>query len=171
MKCLACGSFMPTERAGKYEVDVCGKCDSVWFDREEASSYIRRLIVKTEASAATPPMMEPKRPLIDATEAGVQSERLTCPRCYLELKPFNFAYDSNVFVAKCPQCQGIWATKDQLAAIAAHLKRHPADTMIGAAISERAARQASMDPENAVPQVQAWIDKVETVIDAFMDLY
>ena len=41
------------------------------------------------------------------------------------MKEFNFAYDSNIFLDKCPRCGGIWTDAGEILKVAEHLKMDP----------------------------------------------
>jgi len=38
------------------------------------------------------------------------------------MKQFNYAYDSNIFLDRCPDCGGIWADAGEMLQVARHLK-------------------------------------------------
>jgi Zn-finger nucleic acid-binding protein len=38
---------------------------------------------------------------------------------------FNFAYDSNVFLDRCPRCRGIWTDPGEILKVAEHMKMDP----------------------------------------------
>jgi Zn-finger nucleic acid-binding protein len=48
-----------------------------------------------------------------------------CPECRAAMKEFNFAYDSNIFLDKCPRCGGIWTDAKEILKVAEHLKMDP----------------------------------------------
>jgi Zn-finger nucleic acid-binding protein len=48
-----------------------------------------------------------------------------CPECRAAMKEFNFAYDSNIFLDKCPRCGGIWTDAGEILKVAGHLKMDP----------------------------------------------
>ena len=48
-----------------------------------------------------------------------------CPRCGILTEMFNYCYDSNIFLDKCPSCHGLWADKGELERVAQHLKGNP----------------------------------------------
>ncbi|MDO9464931.1 MAG: rhomboid family intramembrane serine protease [bacterium] len=69
-----------------------------------------------------------------------------CPRCNQKLKVFNYAYDSNVFLDKCPHCQGMWADEGEAKKLARYLKEDPRITSIAKSfIKKDRAMQDSQD--------------------------
>jgi Zn-finger nucleic acid-binding protein len=59
-----------------------------------------------------------------ASPASEKRLRL-CPQCQAAMKGFNFAYDSNIFLDKCPRCGGIWTDAGEILKVAEHLKMDP----------------------------------------------
>jgi Zn-finger nucleic acid-binding protein len=59
--------------------------------------------------------------------ASSDSEKRTSfyPECQVVMKEFNFAYDSNIFLDKCPRCGGIWTDAGEILKVAEHLKMDP----------------------------------------------
>ena len=56
-----------------------------------------------------------------------ESEALArkCPQCYIAMKEFNYAYDSNVFLDRCEKCKGIWLDPNEIIDIAKHIQYNP----------------------------------------------
>jgi len=51
-----------------------------------------------------------------------QRQPRLCPECQAVMREFNFAYDSNIFLDKCPRCSGIWTDAGEILKVAEHLK-------------------------------------------------
>jgi Zn-finger nucleic acid-binding protein len=56
---------------------------------------------------------------------GNESKKL-CPRCGVATDVFNYSYDSNVFLNRCPVCHGVWADRGEVEHVACYLKGNPA---------------------------------------------
>jgi Zn-finger nucleic acid-binding protein len=63
-----------------------------------------------------------KRPI---APKEVNRSQKKCPKCKVSLEVFNYSYDSNVFLDRCPNCLGIWADKGELSALAKYIKGNP----------------------------------------------
>jgi Zn-finger nucleic acid-binding protein len=48
-----------------------------------------------------------------------------CPHCQAAMTEFNFAYDSNIFLDRCPRCRGIWTDPSEIIKVAEHMKMDP----------------------------------------------
>ncbi len=111
MKCPSCSAALQEERTSSYRVFVCSDCQGMWFDPGEAISYAKVLA----ASRGEPvhydfsSRMNPLNPLKQEAREGHRP----CPRCSVGLDLVNYAYNSNVFVEKCPQCEGLWTDKGE----------------------------------------------------------
>jgi Zn-finger nucleic acid-binding protein len=57
-----------------------------------------------------------------------------CPQCSLAMREFNYAYDSNVFLDRCGQCNGIWLDPNEIIDIAAHIQYNPDVDAVGRAM-------------------------------------
>jgi membrane associated rhomboid family serine protease/Zn-finger nucleic acid-binding protein len=59
---------------------------------------------------------------------------LNCPRCCVRLEKFNYAYDSNIILDKCPKCDGMWTDGGEIQKVAKHIKQYPQMFEIGKSI-------------------------------------
>ena len=108
-------------------VDVCTKCSGIWFDSGELQVFLKELVDKGKVVAKKTRLFQPKDV---ATEDQSMKKKRLCPKCNLVMKTFNYAYDSNVFVDKCPECNGIWTDKGEAKQLASYLKEDPREVMI-----------------------------------------
>ena len=110
----------------------------MWFDPDEIGLVAAELIAEG---------IVPDEPARDAFNVhprprnDAEPSRL-CPRCGVWTQLFNYAYDSNVFLNKCPTCHGLWADKADMQRIAQYLKGNPAvnryaESLVGAVVKER----------------------------------
>lgn len=86
------------------EIDVCPHCHGIWFDHGELVDFVKKL--------SESPKIKPKeRVRSERRDAGRSSHRglkpRACPRCDTEMRVFNYAYDSNVYLDRCPDCTGV----------------------------------------------------------------
>jgi Zn-finger nucleic acid-binding protein len=122
LKCPVCDENLEKVIYENQEVDVCQSCGGVWFDKEELLNVVDRLLSKNLIEPASIKEAYEKKAM--ASRDVEQSSRY-CPRCKAELKVFNYSYDSNVFLDRCPSCQGIWADRSELEAVGKYLKGNP----------------------------------------------
>jgi len=115
-------------------VDICPDCKGVWFDSGEFVDFVRTLTESEEISPQTPQLFKP--PAIQTVDIGKEQDKI-CPRCRQKLKIFNYAYDSNVFLDKCPHCQGMWADGGEVKEVARYLKEDPRITAIAEGLIQR----------------------------------
>ncbi len=122
MKCPVCSAELASNSYGCQTIDVCPQCGGIWFDSEELSAVANDMIQKDfiqkqKPAAAFHPGLQP---------ADEKESNIFCPRCGILTKVFNYCYDSNVFLNKCPSCHGIWADQGELEDVAQYLKGNPA---------------------------------------------
>jgi len=131
MKCPFCVSELKQVKSKSAIVDICPKCKGIWFDSGEIVDFIRSLTESQELSPQTPELFKPRE--VEAP-GSIEQEHKICPRCDKTLRTFNYAYDSNVLLDKCPDCSGIWADSGEIQQIASYLKKDPAITAFGKSV-------------------------------------
>ncbi len=89
MDCPTCHKPLSSESLLGQTVDRCGDCDGLWLDDTELGLIVRQA-----------------RPTVDPVRTISCRDGVTCPKCEELLTPFNYAYDSGVFVATCTSCRG-----------------------------------------------------------------
>jgi len=121
MKCPVCQTTLsPSFYAGQ-TIDICKQCGGVWFDSEELSP-----VVKTVAEQNDIPPLSVKETLNrTAPEPLCAEQDKLCPRCNIPTSLFNYSYDSNIFLNRCPSCRGIWADRGELRQLARYSKGNP----------------------------------------------
>jgi Zn-finger nucleic acid-binding protein len=70
------------------------------------------------------------------TDAGIQETGRLCPRCRKPMRKFNFAYDSNIILDRCPSCGGIWADRGEVFQMATYIKGNPRLNRLGLSVLE-----------------------------------
>ena len=109
-------------------IDHCPKCNGIWFDTDELGQAIMAL----KSDDHTPPSETDSTVTIHARPPHtVRENDRFCPRCRQKLKKFNYGYDSNVFLDRCPDCQGIWTDTGEVKQIIEYLKPNPKAEELG----------------------------------------
>jgi membrane associated rhomboid family serine protease/Zn-finger nucleic acid-binding protein len=128
MKCPFCSNRLQAVKFKSDVVDICPSCRGIWFDSGEFVAFVNELAKSEEITPETPPLFKP-RPVQPAGKTEEQSR--ICPRCKKKMRKFNYAYDSNVFLDKCPNCGGIWTDGGEVRQIARYLKHNPQTVAFG----------------------------------------
>lgn len=138
MKCPVCGCNLSPYSYGGQKIDVCPECHGIWFDRGEIAAVAKEMIRTKEvpdqdAKDAFPAASKPP---------GNDEVQKVCPKCRVPTDVVNYSYDSNVFVNKCPTCQGVWVDRGELERVALYIKGNPAVSRYTQALVEELARNA-----------------------------
>ncbi len=138
MNCPACRvpmkEYLYKERI---PVDVCKKCRGVWFDQGEMNPFLS-MWTATHPDLPDAPISL-NRDITDPTcldEAG-----RPCPRDHGAMKKYNFAYDSNVILDRCPTCEGVWVDKPEIRRLAVYMKGNPKLDRLGESVAEHVQKQ------------------------------
>jgi membrane associated rhomboid family serine protease/Zn-finger nucleic acid-binding protein len=143
MKCPSCSNRLRQTKTKSAFVDVCPSCKGIWFDAGELADFVKTL---AESEDICPEKIKLFHHRDVRSVYNGQEKNRSCPRCAKELQRFNYSYDSNVFLDKCPDCGGIWADGGEVRQIASYLKDDPKVTAIGRDLAEMI--QASQDLES-----------------------
>lgn len=107
MQCAKCrGVLFPIE-IGLIQVDRCGRCSGLWFDRDELDAVLQRqggFVLEKKAGARDRPSADDHRP-------G------TCPRCQTRLERIPSLVADDLGYDECAQCGGIWLDAGELATL------------------------------------------------------
>jgi Zn-finger nucleic acid-binding protein len=87
-----------------------------------------------------------------------------CPECQVVMKEFNFAYDSNIFLDKCPRCGGIWTDAGEILKVAEHLKMDPRIYEVGHGLI------GEDDVTRDIRRVEIFINIVLRIVMAFFKI-
>ena len=90
MKCPACRVPMYVAEYRQIELDLCGRCEGVWFDRGELAL-----------------LLGDERPLSTTAAASDEATR-SCPLCDKPMTKVNIGPGGRVVVDQCPQGCGLW---------------------------------------------------------------
>ncbi len=131
MNCPACHGTLESFAFGGETIDRCPDCDGIWFDAGELAPVTEEWIRQGRVSAAD--IRSAYRPIV---RGPVQEAERMCPCCATVMPVFNYAYDSNVFLNKCPTCDGVWTDAGELDGVARYLKGHPAVNRYAASLTQ-----------------------------------
>jgi membrane associated rhomboid family serine protease/Zn-finger nucleic acid-binding protein len=115
---------------GKIQIrnNVCPGCNGIWSDAGEFVNLVSELAKSQEIAPETLQLFKPR----EARPPGkIEEGPRMCPRCNAGMRKFNYAYDSNVFLDKCPNCGGIWMDGGEVRQIARYLKHNPDTVAFG----------------------------------------
>lgn len=134
MKCPSCSGRLREIKSKTALVDICRDCMGIWFDSGEFVDFARKLTESEKISPTETRLFEPRKV---HTLEKVKEQTKTCPRCNQAMKRFNYSYDSNVFLDKCPNCKGIWTDGGEIQQVARYLKDDPRIKSIGKDLAEQ----------------------------------
>jgi len=149
LSCAGCGSSLTTIRKATVEIDVCPSCRGVWFDRDE----IRPVLVALAADDQLKPDDFHGGPRSVIPPMKIPQRGRRCPRDHSVLLTFNYGYDSNVFLDRCPVCMGIFADDQQLVRLASYVKGNPAQQFLGQLIADT---MGGLEAEDSLDAVGSW---------------
>lgn len=123
MNCPACHNTPLKSLAYEnQEIDVCRRCQGVWFDKNELLLIVNRLLSKDKIDPQT--IKEAYRDKLTSLEKQKAIKR-HCPKCQIEMDLQNYSYDSNIIIDKCLSCGGIWTDAGEMRAVAKYIKGSP----------------------------------------------
>jgi Zn-finger nucleic acid-binding protein len=85
------------------QVDRCGACGGVWFDRDELDTYLN----------AKPKGLEAPK-LAAEKAAELDAKRGECPRCAVALDARPARSNPHITVDACAKCDGVWVDGAEL---------------------------------------------------------
>lgn len=130
MNCPACEHVLEEMQIAGLTLDRCPQCGGYWLDDGELFALaeglgglkaVSELDARSIFRRPIPPHKNPQR---------------RCPRCRITLKNFNYCYNSNILLDRCPQCRGIWADAGELPAIASYVKGNRKLDRLAAAMAD-----------------------------------
>jgi len=169
MNCPVCHTILQNRKFETQSVDLCPDCGGVWLDKGEFREVVHNLISNNKVDyLSTKELFNRKVIPIDKNNQPIKR----CPKCGLDMKVFNYAYNSNVFLDRCASCGGLWADKNEIEAVARIIRGNPTmDKYAGALVgmtaeieeSKRATEEVTSlsndlmsKVENPVAPVAAW---------------
>ncbi|MHC4648344.1 MAG: TFIIB-type zinc ribbon-containing protein, partial [Planctomycetota bacterium] len=122
MRCPSCESILSSESAYYCKIYPCPRCDGIWLQEAIFPRLASMLAANVEKSDRD--YMKLFKPRDVASPDSQKGPRL-CPQCQTVMSEFNFAYDSNIFLDRCPRCRGVWSDAGEILKVAEHLKMDP----------------------------------------------
>lgn len=108
-KCPCCEDIVlqHVEMHGQ-ELDVCHKCNGIWFDDSELSEAIRH---KNE--------IKDEYCIKQGFGEKLEQHSYYCHQCNVPMQQFHLLKDYHIEVDSCPQCNGIWVDGDEVSVVLA----------------------------------------------------
>ena len=128
MRCPVCGNGLVHKRTKRGELDHCEQCLGMWFDTANFNRYAVWLACEKKLRETVDINFKPRK--VIGSDKIREPERV-CPKCNIGLAKNNYAYDSNIIIDKCKQCDGVWVDALEIERIAEHIKRDPRVEEIG----------------------------------------
>jgi Zn-finger nucleic acid-binding protein len=144
MICPRCKSHLSSKIIRTCEVHCCMECDGIWVSRETFCRLgdILSIDLKPDEHSKLK-LFKPR----DVKKSGEPLIARICPQCSVGMRQLNYAYDSNIFLDKCPKCDGIWADAGEMMQVARYLKPDMDERIIAGAIAENASLKRFEDEE------------------------
>lgn len=130
MNCPSCELEMREYDVGDLLVDICSQCGGVWFDSGELKPFMNLALTERKDI----PYGEYSEPGDHLPPDELEDALLDCPRCGSPLEKFNYAYDSNILLERCSDCEGLWSDRDSVGELASFLKGDPKADRLHAAM-------------------------------------
>lgn len=122
MQCPACKVALRRHKHSYVEFDICPQCRGIYVDTQRLQGLAVNVAIDGQLESDARLTFKPRkviRPLPNGFPA------LACPQCGSDMKEFNYAYDSNIFVDRCDRCGGIWLDPNEIIDIAKHVQYNP----------------------------------------------
>ncbi|MFH1856565.1 MAG: zf-TFIIB domain-containing protein [Candidatus Omnitrophota bacterium] len=119
MKCPVCNENLKTTICKNQELDTCPKCGGIWFDEGELYKVVESMISNNEVTPLTLEQSLRKKVI---SPQRIKQPILKCPRCHVDMRIYNYAYNSNVLLDQCPDCNGLWTDKGEIQTAAQYIK-------------------------------------------------
>ena len=120
MRCPIDKTAMKTISVYGGMLDVCPKCEGVWFDAKEFSYAIRKFSEGTLDKSFD----RWKEISIDSNYPKYfwQEDTILCPRDYSKMRKSDYAGDSGIHIDRCFKCGGFWIDGGEIAKLWEYLK-------------------------------------------------
>ncbi|MDP1562140.1 MAG: zf-TFIIB domain-containing protein [Pirellulaceae bacterium] len=134
MDCPACRKSLTLVSLNGLPVERCESCRGQWLSFAGFGQLVRGA-----------------EPTGEAIGGGSNPVELACPKCRQPMVPFNYAYDSGIFINRCHACDGIWLASGQLERIVRHRSGSPALRRLGDAWAKE------IRSENRLQSARLWL--------------
>ena len=156
MNCPVCNKGLNKLRHAHIPYHLCSECLGIWVDAKLLTTLAARVAVEEDIQPEKRLDFKP-RPVEGNPDPG--RIRL-CPSCSGLMKRFNYAYDSNIFLDRCPACDGLWLDGDEIRRIAKHIQFDP-DVML----AEKGLLDLQNAPERAEEEVKRIMNTIYFVLE------
>jgi Zn-finger nucleic acid-binding protein len=133
MICPRCGAHLSKKIIRTCEVYCCMECDGIWGSKEMFCRLGNILSIDLKQDECHKFGLFKPRDI--KKPADEQSIRI-CPQCEAGMHQFNYAYDSNIFLDRCPKCGGIWADAGEMMQVAKYLKPDMDERIIAGVVAK-----------------------------------
>ncbi|NLH17943.1 MAG: zf-TFIIB domain-containing protein [Phycisphaerae bacterium] len=142
MRCPKCYAALAEKTVEDYTVRGCLGCGGLWIDKDLLPTLGEKLAWQL------PPDDSEKELLFHRTDVAYPhpGASAVCPGCGRDMQEFNFAYDSNIMLDRCPNCHGLWLDPGELMKIARHMQYDPDLDAVGRSILKSAGDSDDGEP-------------------------
>jgi Zn-finger nucleic acid-binding protein len=133
MDCPVCHTFLNRVIFHDMAIDSCNQCGGLWFDEGELKDYIRGKLFERRDIPESP--IELNKNVVGT--ALIKEPAKSCPHCHQSMQSFNYCYDSNVILDKCPECSGIWVDGGEFEKMVQYHKVNPDLIGMGEGIAQQ----------------------------------
>lgn len=158
MRCPIDKTAMKTISVYGGVLDVCIKCEGVWFDAKEFSYAMRKF------SEGTPDKSFDKWKEISVDSNYPkhfwQEDTVLCPRDYSKMRKSDYAGDSGVHIDRCFKCGGFWIDGGEIAKLWEYAKPNIKHDTIGRYLLQEMNKAQKREEELA--DNMAWLFSVQS---------
>ena len=112
VECPLCGIKTDIIRLSDIELDYCGNCSGIWFDKGEVTKLQDAVLDKSICNE----MASALNGLPTLNHNSDRRKYLNCPVCYLPMSHKTYVDVSGIVLDRCVS-HGTWVAKDDLAGI------------------------------------------------------
>ena len=123
MLCPDCKGTLRQEKYQYVTFDICPDCRGIWVSGEQFHQLAVLVASEGQVESNAKLTFKPRKVLPVLPENEGLGKK--CPQCDVAMKEFNYAYDSNIFLDRCPECKGIWLDPNEIIDIAKHIQYNP----------------------------------------------
>ena len=129
MRCPGCHSSLRQEKYQYVAFDICPACRGIWVSGDQFHKLAVLVASEGQVESSAKLTFQPRQVLKPLPQSETLARK--CPQCYVAMKEFNYAYDSNIFLDRCEQCNGIWLDPNEIIDIAKHIQYNPDVDAVG----------------------------------------
>jgi membrane associated rhomboid family serine protease/Zn-finger nucleic acid-binding protein len=131
MQCPVCKVTLTEREVAGAALQFCSNCGGLLCPRDTFRQYLAALQQSPLDELTTSELLGRKAvpPFLLPPEAK------SCPGCGEAMASFNYAYDSNIILDRCSNCNLIWADRDEIIKVAQYVKSNPTVEKLGKALA------------------------------------